>query len=187
MDRRAMTLMEVVIAASLLSLLAGGALSLLKYSKIQLERGAQASDFTRLCSTLYSELEDDFFHSGSLYRGLSADGKSCSHRSAVGDDGKFHTDSQGYPEWQKWLTHSIQNSKLIKASTPLPDQKPTVASPPDLLQLATTRNRVLCHSVTSGSWVVVDKHSLQLNISVSFGRSREELNFLFTTGQGDAL
>lgn len=183
MTRRGMTLVEVVVAMSLMAVLAGLVLALFRSANTFLKIGSEQSQKNRLSAIIYAKLEYDFFHMGSRGRIVSSDSASCLQRSALDIDGRFQTDSQGYPSWQQWVEYAIDDQQLVRRAANI--SEPNLPFSRTGVPLKTTE--VLTQDVRSGSWTPLGEQSLVLRLTVGPESAAETFQFLFTAGQGDAL
>jgi hypothetical protein len=183
MNKRALSLVEVVIAMSLMTVLAALTMSLLTTANAFLGSGTQRSDQARLYAVLSEKLSDEFFHMGSRHRFLSVDRTRCAQRSAWSEEQQFVTDTQGYPLWQSWVEFFVLDSQLVRRRKPL--EGPGLLL--DDLKMEWDTTDVLVSNVESGRWDPVDTDSVVLTLQVPIDKESRTLEFLLTAGQGDAL
>lgn len=109
---RGMTLVEVLVAMSLFSLLAATALGLMSYSSKLLQRSQSRSDHNRALNRLYIDLTERFYHTSYAYQSVEQNGDVLVLASARDEDRHFHTDAQGYPRWLAWERLFVQGDRL---------------------------------------------------------------------------
>lgn len=178
-----LTLIEVLIAMALMSLLASTALALMTYSSKLLTRTQARSDHNRALGHTYLDLAERFFHTTHAYQSTSPNGDVLTLATARDRNGKFLTDEQGYPRWSAWEQVAVRDHKLGLWRTDSNDFTQPPASP----AAGSRAFNIIAHGVDDFNATIGADHAVHMKINWSNEQDEVPTEWTFRAGQGGVL
>lgn len=179
---RGMTLVELLLTTTLLSLVASGVVFLLTYANQERRIVRERSALVRETYQVSSYLSEQFRSFGSRRRSISD--SACYHRSAFDSVRTFRQDPEGYPDWRSWIGYRLDGSRqLVEERSVAPSG--VQLAPLDDVSLDQTR--VILGGVNRLDISPVGTHSVRFDLDTGTEQEGQTYTLYFTAGQRGAL
>lgn len=181
--RSGMTLIEVLVAMALMTILASAALALVSYSAKTVRRTETRSAHNRALNRLYTDLSERFFHTSYAYQSTIDNGAGLVLATARNAEQTFLTDTQGYPGWCAWEVIAVQGGQLCLWR--VPSQPFAESARPRIVTGHPSRS--LANKVKTFEASVKEDHTVDVTIDWLDEDQAVPTHWTFYAGQGGTL